>query len=176
MPDASRVADGSGRARFGHRDNQVGLDRMLSRESPPDLDPGGMHTPPGNRRVRPSQVDVFEQAALGFGHREMRRAQPVLVDRDELTRLDLTHERRSDDVQRGGLGSHHPATSKSPQDEGTHTLAHRGRRRGVLVHEYERKRATQGWQHIECRLLEGKHPGGRRATRSPDRNRSWRAA
>ena len=143
----------AGRARFGYRDDQVGLDRMLLREPPADLDPRGIDAAAGDRGVRPSQVDVLEQAALGFGHREVRRAQSVLIDRDELAGFDLTHERRPDDVQRGGLGRHHPATGESPQDERTHTLRIASGVEGVLVHEDERERASQDRQYIEGRLL-----------------------
>src|SRR5690606_38768944 len=45
-------------------DHQVGGGRVLARQPPADLHPGGVHVAAGQRAVRAGQVDVLEQAAL----------------------------------------------------------------------------------------------------------------
>ena len=55
-----RVADGGRGAGLRHRDDQVGLDRVLGSQHPADLHPGGLHAAPGDGGVRPGQVDVLE--------------------------------------------------------------------------------------------------------------------
>ena len=63
------VADRGRRAGLRHRDDQVGLGRVLRGQPPADLDPGGLDTAAGDRGVRAGQVDVLEQAALGLRRR-----------------------------------------------------------------------------------------------------------
>ena len=76
---------------------------------PTDLDPGGIDVATGDGGVGTGQVDVLEDTALGLRFRESGGSQAVLVDGDELARLDLAHEAGADDVQRGGLAGHRPA-------------------------------------------------------------------
>src|SRR5256714_2051755 len=82
------VPDGGRRAGLRYRDHQVGLDRMLTGEAPADVHPGRVDVAAADRGVRPGQVDVLEQAALGIRYGEPLGAQPVLVDRDQFARLD----------------------------------------------------------------------------------------
>ncbi len=119
-----------------------------------DLHPGGVHPAAGDRGVRPGQVDVLEQAALGLGVGEPGRAQPVLVDGQQLARLDLAHERRADDVQRGGLARHHPAALEPAEHERAHAVrVARGVERG-LVREHQAERAAHGRQQLQRGLLD----------------------
>ena len=57
------VADGGRGAGLRHRDDQVGLRRVLGGEPPADLDPGRLDAPAGYGRVRAGQVHVLEQAS-----------------------------------------------------------------------------------------------------------------
>ena len=159
-PDAVRdagrlgVADRGRRAGLGHRDDQVGLDRVLAGQPAADLDPGRVHAAPADRGVRPGQVDVLEQAALGLGGGEVLRAQAVLVDRDQLARLDLADEGGADDVERGGLGRDDPAAVEPAEHERADALRVAGGVERVLVHEDQRERAAQLGQHLHRGLLD----------------------
>ena len=46
------VTDRGRGARFGYRNDQIGVDRVLLGQPATDLHPGGVHTAPGNRGVR----------------------------------------------------------------------------------------------------------------------------
>ena len=48
-----------------------------------------------------------------------------------------------------------PAALEPAEDERTHALRVAGGVEGVLVHEDERERAAQSWQHVHCGLLDG---------------------
>ena len=89
-----RVADRGRRARLRRRHHQVGVDRVLARQGAAHLDPGLVHAPAVDRGVGAGQVDVLEDAALGRRLGEALRAQAVLVDGDELARLDLADRAR----------------------------------------------------------------------------------
>ena len=132
------VPDGRRRAGLGHRDDQVGLDRVLGGQPPADLDPGGLHAAARDGGVRAGQVDVLEQAARRVRPGEAPRPDPALVDGDQLARLDLADERGAHDVQRRGLAGHHPAAASWPSTSGPEALRVAGRVQGVLVHEHQR--------------------------------------
>ena len=61
----------------------------------------------------------------------------MLVDGDELTRLDLPDVRRADDVERRGLARDHPAALKATQHKGPDALRIAGGVQGRVVHEDE---------------------------------------
>ena len=65
MPDSCGVADRGRGARLGHRDHQVGLDRVLAGQRAAHLDAGLVHAAAGDGGVGAGQVDVLEDAALG---------------------------------------------------------------------------------------------------------------
>ena len=148
MPDGLGVADRGRGAGLRHRDDQVGLDRVLLGQPAADLDAGGVHAAAGDRGVGAGQVDVLEDAALGLGGGEALAAQAVLVDRDELARLDLADEGGADDVQRRGLAGDHPAALEPAEHQRAHALRVAGGVEGVLVHEHEAERAAQLRQHL----------------------------
>ena len=154
MPRRLGVADGGRGARLGHRDDQVGLDRVLLGQPAADLDAGGVHAAAGDRGVGPGQVDVLEDAALGLGDREVLAAQAVLVDRDELARLDLADHRGADDVQRRGLAGDDPAALQPAEHQRADALRVAGGVEGVLVHEREAEGAAQLGQHLHGRGLD----------------------
>ena len=107
------------------------------------------------RAVRPGQIDVLEDAALGRGVGEARRAHAVGVDRQQFARLDLADERGADDVERGGLGGHHPAAVQPAERPAAARRGGRGRVQRVLVHEDQAERAAQRRQQLQRRLLQG---------------------
>ena len=119
-----------------------------------DLDPGRVDVAAGDRGVRAGQVDVLEEAALGLRRGEPGGPQPVLVDGDQLARLDLADEAGADDVQRGGLAGHHPAALHPAQHQRADALGVAGRVQRVLVHEDEAERAAQRRQHLQRRGLD----------------------
>src|SRR3712207_7359122 len=57
------------------RSDQVGVGRVLLGQPAADLDAGGVHATAADRRVRPGQVHVLEDAALGLGRGEVLAAQ-----------------------------------------------------------------------------------------------------
>ena len=165
MPRGLGVPDGGRRARLGHRDDQVGLGRVLLGQPAADLDPRGVHAAAGDRGVGPGQVDVLEDAALGLGDREVLAAQPVLVDRDELAGLDLADHRGADDVQRRGLAGDHPATLEPAEHQRAHALRVARRVERVLVHEREAEGAAQLGQHLHRGGLDRQVGPGARSAR-----------
>ena len=118
----------------------------------------GLHAAAGDRGVRAGEVDVLEQAALRLGGREAVRAQAVLVDRDQLARLDLADEGRADDVQRGGLAGHHPAAVEPAEHQRAEALRVARRVQRVLVHEDQRERAPHQRQRSERGGLDAAAP------------------
>ena len=117
-----RVAHGGGRAGLGHGDHDVGLDRLLEREAAAHLHAGLVHGAPGDRGVRPGEVDVLEHAAGRLGLGEAGGADALLVDRDHLAGLDLPDERGADGGEGRLLGGHHPAPLEAAEHERAHTL------------------------------------------------------
>ncbi len=95
---------------------------MLHREAPAHRDARRVHGPPVDRRVGAREVDVLEDAPGALGGCEALRAQAVGVDRDELARLDLAHEGRTDDVEGRDLARDDPAALEATE----HERAHRG--------------------------------------------------
>ena len=80
---------------------------------------------------------------------------PVLVDRDQLTGLDLADHRGADDVQRGGLAGHDPAAGQPAEHQRPETLRIPCRVQGPLVHEDQRVRAADQRQRGQRRFLDG---------------------
>ena len=132
-----RIADRAVTARLRHGDDQVGVGGVLARETLADVDARGLHAAVRDRRVGSREVDELEEAALGLGLREAMCAQAVLVDGDELARLDLADVRRSDDVECGGLAGDHPPALESAEDERADSLGIAGGVEGRVVHEDE---------------------------------------
>src|SRR5215467_4005758 len=112
-----RVPDGRGGTRLGHRDDQVGLGRVLRGEAAADLHPGRVDAAARDRGIRPGQVDVLEQAAARPGRSEGSQPDAALADGDQLTRLDLADEVRADDVQGRRLARDDPALAEPAEHE-----------------------------------------------------------
>src|SRR3712207_7484442 len=87
------------------RSDLVGVGRVLLGQPAADLDARGVHAAAADRRVRPGEVHVLEDAALGLGRGEVLAAQAVLVDGDQLAGLHLADDGGTDDVERRGLRS-----------------------------------------------------------------------
>ncbi len=150
-----RVADGGRGAGFRGRYDQVGLDRGFLRELAAHLHAGEVHIAAGDVGVRAGQVHVLEDTALGLRFRESRGAQPVLVDGDELARLDLAHVARTADVQGSGLRGDDPAALQPPEDQRADALRVTGGVEGVLVHEDQREGALDLRKDLVGGFLDG---------------------
>ena len=155
MPDSSAYPIAPGVPGLRGRDHEVGLDRVLAGQPAADLDAGGVDPLAGDLGVRAGQVDELEQAALGVRLGEPGRAQPVLVDRDDLARLDLPDEAGADDVEGGGLAGDHPAALEPAQHQRADALRVASGVQGVLVHEDQAVGALDLRQHLRRRLLDG---------------------
>ena len=149
------VTDGRRGAGLRGRYHQVGLDRGLLRELAAHLHAGEVDVPAGDVGVGAGQVHVLEDTALGLRFRESRGAQAVLVDGDELARLDLADVGRAADVEGGGLGGDDPAALQAAEDQRADALRITGRVQGVLVHEDEREGALDLREDAVGGLLDG---------------------
>jgi hypothetical protein len=110
----------------------VGLDRCLDRQGGAEGAADLAGALAGEGGVGPGQVDVLEHARARGGRGEAARSQPMLVDGDDLTRLNLADQGGADDVQRGGLGGDDPAARQPADAQRPHAVwvAH-ARRRSV---------------------------------------------
>ncbi|GAA3228307.1 hypothetical protein GCM10020256_40460 [Streptomyces thermocoprophilus] len=127
----------AGGAGFRGRYDQVGLDGGFLGEAAAHLHAGEVHVPAGDVGVGAGQVHVLEDTALGLRFREAGGAQAVLVDGDELARLDLADVGGADDVEGGGLGGDDPAALQATEDQRADALRVTGGIQGLLVHEDE---------------------------------------
>ena len=93
--------------------------------------------------VGTGQIHVLEHAALGFGVGEARGAHAVGVDGQQFAGLDLADERRTDDVERGGLDWRRPSRDRAAQAQRAHAVRVTRGVEGVLVHEGQAERAAQ---------------------------------
>ena len=134
------VADGGGGAGLRGRYDQVGVGRGLLGELAAHLDAGEVDVPAGDVGVGAGQVDVLEDTALGLCFRESGGAQAVLVDGDDLARLDLADEAGAADVEGGGLAGDDPAALQAAEDQRADALRVAGGVERVLVHEDEARR------------------------------------
>ena len=106
--DAARfgIADRRRHAGIGNRHHDVGGHRAFAGELDADPLAHVVDVRALDGRIGPGEVDVLEDAEalrdLGEG---LDRAQPLLVDDDDLARLDVAHELGADDVERAGLRS-----------------------------------------------------------------------
>src|SRR5262249_32799446 len=138
---ALRVADGGGRPRLRHRNDQVRVDWVLRGEPPPDGHPRRLHAAAADRGVGPGQVDVLEPAATRPGRGERPRADTALIDRDQFSWLDLPDRGRAHDVERRRLAGDDPATCQPAEYERAEPLRVAGGVERPLIHEHEREGA-----------------------------------
>ena len=113
-------------------DDEVGLDRVLDGQPSTHRDPRLVDHAIPDDRIRPGQIDVFEDAALGFGFGEMVRPQPVLVDDEQLTGLDLADDGGADGLQGRSLRGDHPTTVEAAEREGADAVPVAGGIQGVF--------------------------------------------
>src|SRR5947209_2646330 len=85
-------SDGGGCAGFRHTDHQVSVNRTFAGQSTADVESGAVYRSARNRAVRTRKVDVFEDAALGFGVGEPARPDAVGIDRQQFAGFDLADE------------------------------------------------------------------------------------
>ena len=143
MPDCLGEPDGGGRAGLGDRHHQVGVDGMLVAQLPAHRDPGLVDVAAGDGGVGAGEVDVLEDAALGRRLGELVGAQAVLVDDDQLARLDLADDAGADRGQGGVLAGDDPAARQPAEDQRADALRVAGGVDGVLVHPDEREGALE---------------------------------
>ena len=150
MPDCLGVADRGRRARLGHRDHQVGLDRVLAR-------PAGGRSRPG-RRGRCGR----RSWCPGGPGRRTRTGSPWAsgaanrAERSPCSSIAISSpgstsrtNARADDVQRRRLAGDHPAALQPAEHQRAYAVRVAGRVQRVLVHEDEAERAAQRRQHLE---------------------------
>src|SRR5437899_2118598 len=117
-PRLLRIAEGRARPRVGHRDGDVGLDRMLTGELAPERLAHGVDVAAPQHGVGSREVDVLEHAMLPLGRREgADRLRARIGDRDDLAGRDFALELRLDEVERARLGRHHPGVAEPAQAE-----------------------------------------------------------
>ena len=110
---------------------------------------------PPRPRVGPSEVHGFEDAQRSPGRLgEPHRMQPPVVESDQLSRLDVAHERRPHDVERTGLARHHEPVRQTPDRQGAHAVGVTRRVHAALVHHHEAVGALQARQHLHRGVLE----------------------
>ena len=152
---------GGGRgARLGDRHHQVGVDRELAGQPAAHLDARLVHAAAADGGVGAGEVDVLEHAALGLRLGEPVGAQAVLVDRDQLARLDLADDAGADRGERGVSRGDDPAALEPAQHQRPDALRVAGGVQGVLVHPDEAERALQLRQHLERRAAPARCRGG----------------
>jgi hypothetical protein len=125
-----------------HRYHHVGRHSRLARQFGTDLlarvvDRRALHD-----RIRPGEVDVFEYAEpLARTAERFDAVHALVVDHDQLARLDVAHKVGADDVERAGLACQYPAAgalvADAAQDQWTHTerIAHAHQRLGRKRHQ-----------------------------------------
>ena len=101
------------------------------------------------------QVDVFEDATLRGRVREPTGTHPVGVDGQQFAGLDVSNERRTDDVEGSGLGGDDPAAVQAPQRQRTHPERVAGCIERVFVHKGQREGTPDRRKQFEGRLLQG---------------------
>ena len=102
--------------RVGHAEHELRAGRgALPREPPTERAARAVDRAAEDAAVRAREVDVLEHAALrapSSASGKIERS-PVVVDRDDLARLDIALVRRADDVERARLGREHDARRPS---------------------------------------------------------------
>jgi len=97
-------------ARVGHGHHEVGLHRRLARQLPAHRLAGHVHVLPENPTGGVREIDVLEHAhrLLLRGRVEAPAVQAVVVDADDLARLDVADVGRADRVERARLAGDAP--------------------------------------------------------------------
>ena len=117
------IAHGGRVAGFGNRNDQVrALGRVFAGQAAANVHAGGVDGTALDIAIRAGQVDVLEDAAVALGRREVHGTDASLIDGDELAGLDLADELSAADIERTGLGGHHPALGQAAEDQRAHTV------------------------------------------------------
>ena len=152
-PGRRRVA-GSGRGcGLGHAHHQVRLDGRLLGEALAHLVAGLVHALAEELGVGPGEVDELEDAQRRGGRSEPAGPESARVDDDQLAGLDLPDERRSDDVERAGLGGKRVALLQAPEHQRPQAVGVPGPEKGDRVHQDQREGSRQRREHLHDRLL-----------------------
>ena len=140
----SRVPDGGRDAGLGHGDHQIGGGRRLPRQTPPHLQTALSERAAVEPRVGAREVDELEdvQGRARPGKLDALAAQAVLVDDEDLARLDLTHEAGADDVEGTALAGDDRAAVQVAEGERTHAVRVAKRVEGVRREHGHRERAA----------------------------------
>src|SRR6186997_2618949 len=113
-----RIANGRGHARVRDRDDDIGVGRSLARQLPAHLFPDFVDRAAADDRVRPGEVDIFEdtEPRRVFGN-ETVALDSLARDHHHFAILDLAQEFGADDVERTGLGGEHPRFAELSQHQ-----------------------------------------------------------
>src|SRR6185503_20058813 len=110
------VANGRADAGIGNRHDDVGFDRLLDGEQAAKIGSHLVDALPEYLAIRPREVDVLEDAVREpRGRKRPNRPGTVWVDDDDLARLDVTHVRSVDEIQRARLGADDPRVTEAAE-------------------------------------------------------------
>ena len=143
------------RLRYAH--HHVGFDGCLHGELFAHTHPGLMDVVAVEHAVGPGEVDELEQAQGRLDGRlgeRMRRPAPGRVDHDHLARVELSHEVRAHDVERGGLGGEHPTLFELAETQRPEAVRIADADHSTLVGQHERERTFEQRKHLAQRTLE----------------------
>ena len=117
------IAHGGRVAGFRNRDDQVrALGRVFAGQAAANVHTGGIDGAALDIAIRAGQVDVLEDAAMALGGCKVHGADASLIDGDELARFNLADELSAADIERTGLGGHHPALGQAAEDQRAHAV------------------------------------------------------
>ena len=96
-------------ARVGYRDHDIGLDRVESCQFPAHIDASLADGHAAQAAVRAREIDVLKdtKGLSAFGKGKLR-ADPLVIDHNDLARLDIANEGGTDQVEGASLGGEDP--------------------------------------------------------------------
>ena len=127
QPGFLGIADCCGHTGIGDRDDDVGIDRTLSGEFPPDALTRLVDAAPLYDAVRAGEVNVLEDAETGVAIVEWPQASYAApANDDDLSCCDIADELGADDVERAGLLGEDPGVGETAENQRPHAerIAH----------------------------------------------------
>src|SRR5688572_28235844 len=150
-----RISDGSGVGGVGHGEHEIRSGRWpFAGELTSELTSSPIDRSAPDMAVRTREVDVLENALAGIsGFERKARANPVAVDREDLSALDVALERGANEIERTRFRGNDPPLTEAPEDEGTPSAGiARGEER-VADDDEERERPFDALQRIGQTLV-----------------------
>src|SRR6516162_6158384 len=150
------ITDCCGHTGIGNRDDDVGIDRTLSGEFPPDALTRLVDAAPLYDAVRAGEVDVLENAETGFAIVEWPQASyAARANDDDLSCCDIADEVSADDVERTGLRSEDPGVGETAENQRPHAAGIAHSDDLVLRERHQRKGALDLPQRVDQPVDDG---------------------